>query len=273
MYNVVVNIKRTSGGIDMTTQEQRRYLIQTLLAEDERLSRVQIPENEDEQERMLRTLVNIRPPKAISKEFLEVQDAYLQTKLADKTLITPEDLTKKGDNLYLWRGDITNLKVDAIVNAANNQLLGCFVPNHSCIDNAIHTFAGVQLREECFELMQQKGHPEETGRAEITKGYNLPSKYVIHTVGPIVSGELTKEHERLLASSYRSCLELAQANGLKSIAFCCISTGVFNFPNERAAQIAVETIKEFLKENNSEMKVIFNVFKEDDEKIYTKLLK
>ena len=174
--------------------------------------------------------------------------------------------------LYLWQGDITTLQCDAIVNAANSGMTGCYVPNHRCIDNAIHTFAGVELRLACAELMEQQGYPEPTGRAKITPAFNLPCKYVLHTVGPIIGGRVTKEDKEQLTSCYRSCLELAAENALESVAFCCISTGEFHFPNELAAQIAVETVKEFLKAQTSVKKVIFNVFKDLDKAIYAKLL-
>lgn len=182
------------------------------------------------------------------------------------------DLQPIQDNLYLWRGDITTLRCDGIVNAANNQMLGCFCPNHGCIDNAIHTFAGIQLRLACAELMKKQGHEEETGTAKITPAYNLPCKYVLHTVGPIITGRLREKDNQLLASCYRSCLELAEQNGLKSIAFCCISTGEFHFPNDKAAEIAIQTVKEYRKRTGSQMEVIFNVFKKTDYEIYRKLL-
>ena len=176
------------------------------------------------------------------------------------------------DSLYLWRGDITTLRVGAIVNAANSGMTGCWQSNHACIDNCIHTFAGVQLRQECDEIMRQQGYEEPTGQAKITGAYNLPSDYVIHTVGPIISGELTRQHCELLASCYRSCLDIAQANNIKSIAFCCISTGVFHFPNERAAEIAVDTVRMWLAEHNCDIKVVFNVFGQNDEAIYRRVL-
>lgn len=152
-------------------------------------------------------------------------------------------------------------------------MLGCFVPCHACIDNAIHSAAGLQLRQECAEIMRQQGHEESTGQAKITSGYNLPSKHVIHTVGPIIYGSLTRKDEELLASCYRSCLACADENGLTSIAFCCISTGEFHFPNARAAEIAVQTVKEYLNANNTSVKkVIFNVFKDLDKEIYQRLM-
>lgn len=176
------------------------------------------------------------------------------------------------DRIYLWQGDMSTLKVDSAVNPANSALLGCFVPLHNCLDNILGSAAGVSLRLACSCIMEEQGHEEPTGQAKITPGYNLPCKYVIHTVGPIVQHRLTKEHEELLASCYRSCLNLAEENGLKSIAFCCIFTGVFMFPNQRAAEIAVETVKNWLDETGSQIKVIFNVFKDIDYLFYKNLL-
>ena len=228
--------------------------------------------NHYEKHRYFRALVNVRMPKAASKEFLQVQDEYLQKQLRLKGITDIADLAPIAPDIYLWQGDITTLKCDGIVNAANSQLLGCFCPNHGCIDNAIHTFAGVQLRRECAEIMKAQGKDEPTGQAKITNAYNLPCKYVLHTVGPIVYGELTEKHEKLLADCYRSCLTLADKSGLQSIAFCCISTGEFRFPNERAAEIAIRTVKEYKRQTGSKIKVIFNVFKEYDYAIYAKLL-
>lgn len=228
--------------------------------------------SENDKKRYFRALVNVRPPKAASNEFLQIQDEYLQAELQRKSITDLENLSPIRHEIYLWQGDITTLKCDGIVNAANSQMLGCFCPCHGCIDNAIHTFAGVQLRLECAEIMQEQKHEEPTGRAKITKAYNLPCKYVLHTVGPIVYGKLTKRHEGELADCYRSCLTLADENGLQSLAFCCISTGEFHFPNERAAQIAVQTVAEYKRQTQSKIKVIFNVFKEVDHEIYARLL-
>ena len=226
-----------------------------------------------QKQRLFRALVNVRMPKAASKEFLQIQDEYLQEELRQKGITDIANLTPLLPDLYLWQGDITTLKCDGIVNAANSQMLGCFCPNHGCIDNAIHTFAGVQLRQECAEIMQAQGKEEPTGQAKITHAYNLPCQYILHTVGPVVYGGLTETHEKLLASCYRSCLALADRNGLNSIAFCCISTGEFHFPNERAAQIAVRTVTEYKRQTGSKIKVIFNVFKDYDYDIYARLLK
>ena len=257
----------------MTQTERRLYLIAALLKEQPQFPKIEIPCDELEQKRLLRSLFNIRMPKPVTEEFLMVQDAYLQEEIRRKGITALSDLEPVSKEIYLWRGDITTLKCDAIVNAANSQMLGCFCPNNGCIDNAIHTFAGVQLRLACRVLMKQQGHEEETGKAKITPAYNLPSRYVIHTVGPIVYGGLTKKDKDLLASCYRSCLELAERKGLKSIAFCCISTGEFHFPNDKAAQIAIKTVKRYKEETQSEIEVIFNVFKKLDYNIYKRLLK
>lgn len=222
--------------------------------------------------RLLRALFNVREPRAASEEFLRVQDEYLREELRLKGITDIKDLSPVQPDLYLWQGDITTLKCDGIVNAANSKMLGCFCPNHGCIDNAIHTFAGVQLRHECDCIMKAQGHDEPTGEAKITRAYNLSCKYVLHTVGPVVYGALTPELERLLESCYSSCLALADHSGLKSLAFPCISTGEFHFPNERAAEIAVRTVREYKRKTESAIKVIFNVFKEQDHEIYAGLL-
>lgn len=228
---------------------------------------------EENKFRYFRALVNVRMPKPISKEFLQLQDEYLQAELRGKGITDIADLKLIAPDIYLWQGDITTLKCDGIVNAANSKMLGCFCPNHGCIDNAIHTFAGVQLRQECAEIMRKQRNDEPTGNAKITNAYNLPCKYILHTVGPIVYGKLTEKHERELADCYRSCLELADEKGLQSLAFCCISTGEFHFPNERAAEIAISTANEYKQNTQSKIKVIFNVFKEYDYEIYARLLK
>ncbi len=256
----------------MNQSERRLFLIQSLLKEFG-YQKQEIPGNVQEQKLLLRGMMNVRSPKGIDPEFLEVQDAYLQQAAMDKGITDAADLTPIQPGLFLWQGDITTLRCDAIVNAANSGMTGCYVPNHRCIDNAIHTFAGVQLRLACQELMERQGCPEPTGRAKITPAYNLPCKYVLHTVGPIVSGKVTEQDKALLASCYHSCLELAGENNLESVAFCCISTGEFHFPNELAAEIAVQAVKDFMKEEHSVKKVIFNVFKDLDKNIYRRLLR
>lgn len=256
----------------MTQKERRIYLIRELLKEQPRYRDIEIPKNEQEQKRLLRSLFNVRMPQSVSSEFLEVQDAYLQTETAEKGITNLSDLQPVQDGLYLWKGDITTLRCDAIVNAANSQMLGCFCPCHGCIDNAIHTYAGIQLRAACAELMNEQGHEEETGKAKITPAYNLPCNYVLHTVGPIIYGRLTEKDKKQLASCYRSCLELVEQNHISSVAFCCISTGEFHFPNDKAAEIAVQTVKEYTQQTGSKIEVIFNVFKQMDYEIYRDLL-
>lgn len=254
----------------MTQDERRRFLLEFLLRE--RGETMALPGDEAAQRRLLRVLCNVREPVPAPADFLAVQDAYLQEETRRKGVTDAARIPEAEPGIRLWRGDITTLRCDAIVNAANSALLGCFVPCHGCIDNAIHTYAGVQLRLACAELMAAQGHPEPTGRAKITPAFNLPSRYVLHTVGPIVRNRPTARDEALLASCYRSCLELAAAHGARSVAFCCISTGEFHFPNARAAQIAVQTVREARKTLQHEMDVIFNVYQERDLRIYEGLL-
>lgn len=256
----------------MTQSERRLYLITELKKENRQYADMTIPYDTAQQKLLLRALFNVRMPKAASDEFLKIQDEYLREETRLKGVTDISALTPFQPDIYLWQGDITTLKCDTIVNAANSQMLGCFCPNHSCIDNAIHTFAGIELRLACAELMKKQGHEEPTGQAKITSAYNLPCRFVIHTVGPIVYGRLTDKDCELLRSCYRSCLKVADGNGLKSIAFCCISTGEFHFPNDRAAEIAIETVKKYIAKTHSEIKVIFNVFKDTDYKIYRELL-
>lgn len=259
----------------MTIDEMRLYLLKQLLKEQEEYSRVHIPSSTLEQERLLRGLFNVRPPRtAPSGEFLEIQDRYLGAFIKQKGITDIDTLQPvlTDERLYIWQGDITTIKADAIVNAANNALLGCFAPNHGCIDNAIHTFAGIQLRLDCNNIMEKQAYAEETGTAKITPAYNLPSKYILHTVGPIIDDLPTETDRKLLKSCYQSCLTLAEETNLSSVVFCCISTGEFHFPNELAAQIAVDTVKEFLTHKTNIKKVIFNVFKDLDYKIYKRIL-
>ena len=253
----------------MTQEERRVALIQFLL--DERQEKnIPLPNSEAEQKRLLRGLMNVRPPHPVGQEFLQLQDEYLQEELRRRGVTDWRTLSPIRDGLYLWRGDITTLRCDAIVNAANSALLGCFYPCHGCIDNAIHTFAGVQLRLYLDEQMKEQGHDEPVGQAKLTPAFNLPCRYVLHTVGPYVGGRLTEAHRAQLASCYRSCLETAEQHGLESVAFCCISTGEFHFPQEEAAQIAIQTVQAYQK--HSAIKVIFNVFQEFDERLYQRLL-
>lgn len=255
------------------TQEQRAdYLIRYLLEERKEYPDIALPSSFAEKRRLLRSLMNVRPPVPVSEDFLSVQDAYLEERLAQRGVTNLKDLAPVQPGLYLWQGDITTLAADAIVNAANSQMLGCFVPCHGCIDNAIHTYAGIQLRLECARIMAGQREQEPTGKAKITKAYNLPCRYVLHTVGPIICGTVTKADCELLAGCYRSCLELAAANGLHSVAFCCISTGEFHFPNALAAEIAVQTVQTWQQQNPDQIEVIFNVFKDSDYAIYKRLL-
>lgn len=256
----------------MNQSERRQFLIRELMKENPEYEHMQIPAQTDEQRQLLRGMMNIRRPRMIAPDFLAVQDEYLQEENARKGLVDVKSLPEIRKGISVWQGDITTLKCDAIVNAANSGMTGCYVPNHRCIDNCIHSYAGIQLRLECAELMKKQGYEEPTGRAKITKGYNLPSRYVIHTVGPIIYDHVRKKDEELLSDCYRSCLELAAKNSLESIAFCCISTGEFRFPNQRAAEIAVQTVDEFMQKESSIKKVVFNVFKQKDYDIYKRLL-
>ena len=256
----------------MDQTERRQYLIRALLDEQPQYRRITIPYDEAEQRQLLRGLFNVRMPGRIGDEFLRIQDEYLQEVTRQKGVTGLKELTPMEPGIYLWQGDITTLVCDAIVNAANAGMTGCYQPCHNCIDNCIHTYAGVQLRNVCAEIMEKQGYEEPTGRAKITPAFNLPSRYVIHTVGPIVQGRLTKQHEEQLASCYRSCLQLAEENGCRSIAFCCISTGVFGFPQDRAAKIAVETVRTYRATNHSSIEVIFNVFQNRDHELYRDLL-
>ena len=259
------------------------FLIDYLIKEDTQYSELQIPETEQEKRDLFRALRNVREPKPISEDFLRLQDEELQAQLQEKGVMELGDIGRDGactvstgkPQLFLWQGDITRLKVDAIVNAANSQMLGCFHPLHKCIDNAIHSAAGIQLREECHQMMLQQGCEEPTGQAKITKAYNLPCEYVIHTVGPIIpNGIPTDFQKEQLASCYRSIMTCADKNNLESVAFCCISTGEFRFPNQLAAEIAVKTVTGYLSAhpNTSLKHIVFNVFKNADKDIYQQLL-
>jgi len=254
-------------------QEQRLdYLLEYLCGEHNKM--IEIPREYVQKRALYGHLVNIRPPHVISDGFIKVQDDFLQEEAKQKGIVNLFDIPflDVGGRISLWQGDITRLEVDAIVNAANSKLLGCFIPGHACVDNVIHTSAGVQLRQACYELMQKQGHDEPMGIAKITHGYNLPSRYVIHTVGPIVHNKLTQEHRYALADCYRSCLKMAVNYKLESIAFCCISTGEFRFPKHDAAEIAIYTVEDFLSRNTTIKQVVLNVFTDRDFAIYCDLL-
>jgi len=252
-------------------------ILNYLIKEQPEYRQLNIPTDLSGKRRLLRSLMNSRLPVPLSENLREAQDEELQKQVVEKGIVELNKTSVSGidSRLRLWQGDITRLKADAIVNAANSQMLGCFVPLHSCIDNAIHSAAGIQLRLECNELMKKQGYPEPTGSAKITNGYNLPSKYVIHTVGPIIkNGKVTQNDEYKLAACYQSCLHLADDNKLQSIAFCCISTGEYGFPNQPAAEIAIRTVRKYFKKSPSSLikAVVFNVFKDIDYSIYNKLL-
>ena len=255
----------------MTQDERLDFLLRYLLAERKEYASIRMPDSVSEKRHLLRSLMNVRPPIPASAEFLAVQDAYLQARLSERGVTRLGDLKPTQQGIYLWQGDITTLAADAIVNAANSQMLGCFVPCHGCIDNAIHTYAGVQLRLACAAAMRQQGQEEATGHAKITKAYNLPCRFVLHTVGPIICGSVTNADRELLASCYRSCLDLAAETGLHSVAFCCISTGEFHFPGELAAESAVHTVQAWRQQHPNQIEVIFNVFKDSDYEIYQRL--
>ena len=261
------------GEIKINIQKQLDFLINYLI--EERGERINIPNNLEDKKSLFRSLMNVRLPCDVSDEFLKVQDEFLSNETLNKDLTSVEDIKEVKGKMALWQGDIVTLKVDAIVNAANSKLLGCFIPMHNCIDNVIHSAAGVQLREECDALMKKQGKDEEVGGAKITGAYNLPSKFIIHTVGPAIpQGSLPSDKDcEDLASCYRSCLDLASHKGLESIAFCSISTGVFNFPQKEAAQIAIKTVKNYLKLHETSLKcVIFDVFDDETYLIYRNLL-
>ncbi len=268
----------------MDQTERRRFLIRALLDEQPQYRGMDIPGSEDEQKRLLRSLFNIRMPADISSDFIRIQDEYLRQRNFENGIVYVQDIpavSETGsicpfsDKMSLWQGDITRLAADAIVNAANSQMLGCFVPMHTCIDNCIHTFAGIQLRAECSRRMEElrdiygPDYEQPTAVPMLTEGYNLPAKKVIHIVGPIVTGSLSKRHEQELSDCYRNILDLCLENGLGSVAFCCISTGVFRFPAKRASGIAVQTVTRWFSEHpGADIRVIFNVFKDEDREYY-----
>ena len=257
----------------MNQAERRVWLIKALLDERPDGRSIAVPVGANEQRDLLRALMNVRPPEAFAAETLDIQDAYLQQRLLERGGATDADTLPYRGRVAIWRGDITLLKADAIVNAANSQMLGCFVPGHRCIDNAIHTYAGVQLRLACANLMDEQGHEEPTARVKVTPAFNLPSSYVFHTVGPIApSHKPGPREELLLRRCYTSCLEEATHRGLGTLAFCCISTGVFGYPQEAAARVAIDAVRHHLDHNDPNLKVIFNVFLASDEAIYRSLL-
>ena len=262
------------------TQEQRLdYLVKEFKADSDEYKDVQVPGDTEGKQRILRSLMNIRMPKTLSDDVLAVQDEYLTGRAKEKGIVYLYDIPIIRDGFSIWQGDITRLAVDAIVNAANSQMLGCFIPMHTCIDNCIHTFAGVQLRAECNRQMNHlrerfgRNYEQATAVPMLTDAYNLPAKKVIHIVGPIVQKRLTSALEKDLADCYRNTLDMCRENGLKSVAFCCISTGVFHFPNKRAAEIAVDTVEKWMADNPGVMeRVIFNVFKDEDKEYYEELI-
>ena len=261
------------GGIRINTEEQLDYLVNYLI--DERGEDIDVHDDYYSKRSLLRALMNVRLPMEISEEFLNVQDEFLTYETLNKDLTSVYDIGDVKGKILLWQGDIVTLKADAIVNAANSKLLGCFIPNHNCIDNVIHSAAGLQLRDECNKIMQSQQRDEEIGKAKITAAYNLPSKYVIHTVGPAIpqGSKPSNRDKALLASCYKSCLDIASNHELDSIAFCCISTGVFNFPQKLAAQIAVKTVEEYLKDDETSLNhIIFNVFDDESYLVYKELL-
>lgn len=265
----------------LRTQEERlNYLLEEFKADSDNYKEIAIPDSIGEKQALLRSLMNIRMPKKMSDQVIRVQDDYLAGRAQEKGIVRLADIPVAKDNLSIWQGDITRLEVDAIVNAANSMMLGCFLPMHTCIDNQIHTFAGIQLRQECNEKMDQlrarygPDYEQATAIPMLTDAYNLPAKKVIHIVGPIVANKLTLELEKNLEDCYTNTLDMCLENGLKSVAFCCISTGVFHFPNKRAAEIAVNTVGKWsLKHPNSMDRIIFNVFKDEDKKYYEELLR
>ena len=265
---------------EKATQDARLdYLVEEFKADSVQYKDLQTPKDAEGKRRILRSLMNVRMPRKMDEAVLAVQDEYLQARIRENGIVEPADIPIIRDRMSIWQGDITRLAVDAIVNAANSQMLGCFVPMHTCIDNCIHTFAGVQLRAECNRQMNAlrirygRDYEQPTAVPMLTDAYNLPAKKVVHIVGPIVEYGLTKELEEQLAACYRNTLDMCLENGLRTVAFCCISTGVFRFPNKRAAQIAVQTVSEWLPLHAWQMdRVIFNVFKDEDKEYYEQLL-
>ncbi|MCC8022949.1 MAG: protein-ADP-ribose hydrolase [Clostridiales bacterium] len=256
-------------------QEQRLDFLLDILCREKEASHIAIPDSYEAKRALLRTLVNLRPPRAVPHRFLQVQDAFLQEEARQKGIVAVDTLPLAGAHpkLSLWQGDITRLQADAIVNAANSRLLGCFVPGHHCIDNAIHTAAGVQLRETCHNMMKRQGHPEPTAQAKLPDGFNLPARHIIHTVGPIITGDRpTQEQISQLSQCYTACLALAVEHHLRTVVFCCISTGEFSFPRELAAETACTAVVRSLEQMPEIQRVVFNVFTGADFSMYQKQL-
>jgi O-acetyl-ADP-ribose deacetylase (regulator of RNase III) len=260
----------------MNQEARLDYLINYLISENPHADKQTVSlctKTPDDKLTLFRALCNTRRPEPVPERFLEVQNHFLNQWNNERSTVFIHQLEAIEPRIYLWRGDITRLAADAIVNAANSRMLGCMQANHHCIDNIIHTRAGVQLRLECNELMQVQGRKEAAGKAKITKAYNLPANYVIHTVGPFIDSRgVSPLKAQLLASCYQSCLKLADKHQLDTIAFCSIATGEFNFPPRRAAEIAVQTVKDYIRNTGSKLRVIFNVFKNTDLNIYQSLL-
>ena len=275
--------------INKTQEDRLDYLLEEFKKDSLWYKDLEVGEDYQEKRRALRSLMNIRMPGAMAPEVLEVQDEFLREEAAEKGIVTLEEIptaarqygSRKpfGDKISVWQGDITRLQVGAIVNAANSQMLGCFHPCHGCIDNAIHSAAGIELREACSQYMEHrkvqygKEYEEPTGRAVLTEGYNLPAEYVIHTVGPIVYGSLTEKLKEDLRNCYKNILKCCVEHGIRSVAFCCISTGEFHFPNDEAARIAVAEVRKYLEKHQQDFdRVIFNVFKDVDRELYEDLV-
>lgn len=267
--------------------ERLVHLLKEFKADSLRYKDLELGDDYEEKRMALRSLMNIREPRPMPEDILRMQDEFLAEETREKGIVSlnmiPTVAGQYGsrhtfaDKISIWQGDITRIQAGAIVNAANSQMLGCFVPCHRCIDNAIHSAAGIQLRAECSRYMDRRKmqygsrYEEPIGEAVLTKGYNLPAKYVIHTVGPIVDGVLGNRHRQDLRNCYENVLKCCVENGIRSVAFCCISTGEFHFPNTEAAKIAVKTVTDFLKESEAEFdRIIFNVFKDMDRNLYEK---
>lgn len=260
----------------MNQKERLTYMVEYLMAENAQGNSINIapllPLSERELKTMARGLINTRLPYPISDEFLRIQDEFLQEEHAKREALTVDRLPQISEQIYLWQGDITQLAVDAIVNAANSEFLGCFIPNHHCIDNEIQSKGGYQIRLDCKAIRDEQGRKEPIGRAKITPAHNLPSKHIIHTVAPITWGRISEIKKQMLSECYRSVLTIADENNLESIAICCIGTGQFAFPQEPAAEIAIQTVNDYIEETDSKLKVIFNVFENSDLEIYQRLL-